>query len=378
MAEDEAESKRLAELERRWREEPGARVFLQLAEEYRRTGRAEDALEVLEKELEKNPQHVAAQVARGRCLLELERSEEAVRTLDTVLDQDAAHLVARKLLVETHIRRGDAPAARRQLDLYTNFAGADPEVDELRQRIQGLLLADAEPVPEASAAGEAAAAGEPPPPTAEASRRLSSLPAAEPFPGLGRELQGRLANGAGDVFSDSRHRAAPAAADPAAAAPEAGPPAAPESSSGLAGEPARDDDDDTLPLGLGPMISARGAESEAPEGPGDGGVAALGDGEPPAVSVAEEAAAEEPPATVTLGQLYLRQGHVTEARRIFQRVLESDPGNPAAREGLASLAGDQAAAEQDPPQGLLLAQRKVQALERYLALLRRGVERDVP
>ena len=43
----------------------------------------------------------------------------------------------------------------------------------------------------------------------------------------------------------------------------------------------------------------------------------------------------EPAATATLGELYLRQGHLGEAERIFREVLRREPDNAAAREGLA-------------------------------------------
>jgi hypothetical protein len=46
----------------------------------------------------------------------------------------------------------------------------------------------------------------------------------------------------------------------------------------------------------------------------------------------------EPAATVTLGELYLRQGHLTEAGRIFQEVLRHEPDSSAAQEGLERLA----------------------------------------
>lgn len=47
----------------------------------------------------------------------------------------------------------------------------------------------------------------------------------------------------------------------------------------------------------------------------------------------------EPAATVTLGELYLRQGHTAEAERIFREVLEREPDNTAARAGLEQLGG---------------------------------------
>ena len=39
--------------------------------------------------------------------------------------------------------------------------------------------------------------------------------------------------------------------------------------------------------------------------------------------------------TVTLGNLYLLQGHRAEAERIFRRILRTDPDNRAARQALA-------------------------------------------
>ncbi|HEX2465540.1 MAG TPA: tetratricopeptide repeat protein [Thermoanaerobaculia bacterium] len=56
---------------------------------------------------------------------------------------------------------------------------------------------------------------------------------------------------------------------------------------------------------------------------------------------ASAGALAEPPAddvglvTVTLGNLYLLQGHRAEAERIFRRILRTDPDNGAARQALA-------------------------------------------
>ena len=50
-------------------------------------------------------------------------------------------------------------------------------------------------------------------------------------------------------------------------------------------------------------------------------------------------AAHSPTPTVTLGELYLAQGHRREAAEIFEQILRADPGNRRAREGLESLRG---------------------------------------
>ena len=52
-----------------------------------------------------------------------------------------------------------------------------------------------------------------------------------------------------------------------------------------------------------------------------------------------QGAAHSPTPTVTLGELYLAQGHRREAAEIFEQVLRAEPGNRRAREGLESLRG---------------------------------------
>jgi hypothetical protein len=57
----------------------------------------------------------------------------------------------------------------------------------------------------------------------------------------------------------------------------------------------------------------------------------------PAASESAAAAAAHPPAerpTVTLGQLYLDQGHFAEARRVFAALLDEEPDHEVARRGL--------------------------------------------
>jgi tetratricopeptide (TPR) repeat protein len=96
----------------------------------------------------------------------------------------------------------------------------------------------------------------------------------------------------------------------------------------------------------------------APEPPGEPGSEEVPEPEPEPEAVAEEVAPPEdiapPPApepepepsfappeegrpTVTLGRLYLRQGHLGEAETIFREVLVREPGNEEARRGLEEV-----------------------------------------
>jgi tetratricopeptide (TPR) repeat protein len=106
-----------------------------------------------------------------------------------------------------------------------------------------------------------------------------------------------------------------------------------------------------------------------------------------AAPVPPPAPAAGPVATVTLGELYLRQDHPGEAKRIFEEVLRREPDNAVAREALAQLAAGQrplaardllAGYEPGEEGGEAEAKaRKAFLLNSYLKRLRRGSQRDV-
>jgi hypothetical protein len=115
--------------------------------------------------------------------------------------------------------------------------------------------------------------------------------------------------------------------------------------------------------------------------------------EPAILEAAEVAPAPAPPpvvepvATVTLGELYLRQDHPGEAKRIFEEVLRREPDNATAREALAELATRQrplaardllAGYEPGEEGGETEAKaRKRFLLNSYLKRLRRGSQSHV-
>jgi hypothetical protein len=89
------------------------------------------------------------------------------------------------------------------------------------------------------------------------------------------------------------------------------------------------------------------------------------------------------PGTATLGELYLRQGHLGEAQKIFHQVLERDPDNEVALRGLEAIARRRTAALTAPellggeePQVKGLTSRKILLLQRYLQQLRAGAARQ--
>ncbi len=94
------------------------------------------------------------------------------------------------------------------------------------------------------------------------------------------------------------------------------------------------------------------------------------------------------PASATLGELYLAQGHLDEAEDSFRSVLQSRPGDSAALAGLDSVRqqrGDEATAFAEELPGVEesnvivggLTARKAALLKDYLERIRRGARRHV-
>ena len=411
MADSRESEQRLSLLRRRWEEDRTSLAFLPLAEEYRRLGRLGEALSVLEAGLAANPNYRSAHVALGRCRLELGDVHGAIDAFEQVLGQDPTQLVANKLLVEAYLRADRPAAAQDRLDMYALLNERDPELPILRRRIaaevaeqsQRIEVRPLAPVAEAEEpldstldeTGPAAAPVEEPVPPraapipvpAPVAEEVFSLPSVaarpigappwlaarvpesgEPFSGLGhagdreRYLRGLASGGVfglpGKVVAEVPQSTAPATAPLVAVeALSAAPPAAPE------------------PLALAPLAAPLVTPELAP---------------PPVVveprvsevpvqpTASEPARPAQPELTATLGELYLRQGHLGEAEGIFRRILEVEPANLAALAGLEEVRNRRRAVPSEAGGAASgVSARKASALRNYLERVRRGASRHV-
>ncbi len=393
---------RVTQLRRRWDADRTSRLFLQLAEEYRQLGRLRESVEVLDAGLVEHPGYLSALVAKGRCHLELGEPQAAREALERVVRQDATQAVASKLLVRSYLDLGELVRARERLTLYALLHETDPDIAELRRRLDAPEPATPPlAVVETSGPNDqpvAAAVGEEPltPARSDAmnedifdlgipSGRPVEGPPSDDLFGLYQETQPRPAallldleaetareNGDGEIFpglggGESRRRWAdglklggifdltPLEVPPHfAAAPAALAEYTPFRFE--AEEPAPIFIPDRSPLSLGfepPLVASQLPEPIArpalPE------LLALPE-IPEALVVPEVQAVEESPVTrtgdsetVTLAELYLGQGHRAEALRILDQVLLREPTNPAARALFAQIRGDVPIASESEP-----------------------------
>ena len=415
-------SDRIDQLKARLDRDPTSRVFLQLAEEYRRGGSLPEAIGILRAGLEAHPSYIAARVVLGRSLLEAGQPGAAVRELERAVDLDPTQLVANRLLVEAHLAEGRPEKARERLELYRLLNDRDDEIVRLDERILELGGPPAAlPARHRFEAAEPTAAVEPdsvaeeidpeaPPSTTEMAAPARGRGRSEQpfgpirFPGAGARIVTALAaEGVFVVRAAVAEELRPVAADPSVeqrtpepirveappvftfgeaeveTATPAGAVAAPEAP---ALEPvfeiADESGTETEPVeaAITPSVSPAGDEPEPREAPAT---------EPEATAESGEATRS----TTTLGELYLAQGHLADAEESFAAVLQTRPDDRAALLGLEEVRrrrreAEEAFLDQDEPDreevaapgtalaGGGLTSRKILLLRDFLNRMRRG------
>jgi tetratricopeptide (TPR) repeat protein len=106
-----AENPRIEELRRRVEADPASIAFAALAEEYRRSGAYQDAINTCRVGLQRHPSYLSARVTLGRALLEIGDYAAARQELDTVLKSAPENLAAIRGLAEIDERVGGAQPA---------------------------------------------------------------------------------------------------------------------------------------------------------------------------------------------------------------------------------------------------------------------------
>lgn len=118
-------------LKERMDRDPLSRAFLQLAEEYRRMGRYEEAVEVCLDGLSRHPSYHTARIALGRNYLEGGNLEDARRALGEVFESMPENHRAGKLLAQTLDRLGERSAAAEICREVLRHYPGDEEIESM-------------------------------------------------------------------------------------------------------------------------------------------------------------------------------------------------------------------------------------------------------
>jgi tetratricopeptide (TPR) repeat protein len=161
---------RVDELKKRYEENP-RRFFAPLANEYRKAGDLEAAIDLCRMHLEEQPGHLSGHIVFGQALFESARPDEAKKAFEAALTLDPENLIALRHLGDIARAEGDAPAATLW---YQRVLDADPRNDEVIALIDGLKRQPA-PVSTVVVAEQTA-----PPPVPQYAVEAPALPPAEP------------------------------------------------------------------------------------------------------------------------------------------------------------------------------------------------------
>ncbi len=136
----------IEKLERRY-EDDASKWFAQLAEAYRKNGRLDDALHLLNLHLEDRPTYVSALIVLGRCHMDKNSLDDARGAFERVVGIDPQNIIALKALAEVAERSGDAGLAEQWL---TQLVESDPSNDDAvaalaRVRTEGVAAPVVEP-----------------------------------------------------------------------------------------------------------------------------------------------------------------------------------------------------------------------------------------
>jgi len=302
----QASSPKIEELRFRLKTDPKSRLFFPLAEELRKIDQYGEAEQVLRAGLAQHPTYLSAWVSLGRVLREAHKQQEAVEALIKALHLDPGNVVAARLLADSYQDLGERLEAIKKYKLVRALLPTDDE--ELDAKIAKL---DQELNAPPHAPAPFLAEAEPPP-----------LPETEMLP----------PSSGGEVFGDTD-----------------------------AGDTTADRE---------PMRAAH-ADSPFEEPVTDFTAAAVTIEKPMGFSIATPPLAAETPTawsdiksdvtnTVTMADLYAKQGATDKAREIYQSILQREPGNAEVQsklDGLSSAGGGRNA--------------KVDKLEQWLAKVKK-------
>jgi len=124
-----ADNPRIEDLRRRVQKDPASIAFAQLAEELRRAGEHQEAVDACRAGLATHPGYLSARVTLGRALLELDQLDEAQAELEVVLASASENLAAIRGLAEIFHRRGSLAEALKHYRTALALAPNDPDLE---------------------------------------------------------------------------------------------------------------------------------------------------------------------------------------------------------------------------------------------------------
>ncbi|GAB4488414.1 MAG: hypothetical protein OHK006_18820 [Thermodesulfovibrionales bacterium] len=128
--------KEIEKLREKVAKDPNSKLFVPLADEYRKEGMLDEAIEVLTKGLEKQPSYTSARVALGKIYLEKSMLAEAQKEFEGVVKSVPDNLFAQKKLAEIYRDTGQSDLALKAFRSVLRLNPMDEETISIIKEIE--------------------------------------------------------------------------------------------------------------------------------------------------------------------------------------------------------------------------------------------------
>src|SRR3954447_7177373 len=306
---------KIEELRLRLKADAKSRIFYPLAEELRKVSQFAEAEQVLRTGLNTHPTYLSAWVSLGRVLRDVGRNEQAAEALNKALQLDPGNVVAARILADAYLALGEKVEAIKKYKLVHALLPSDQELEATIERLE-LELHPPAPAPIEPVAIPEAAPEQPP--------VLDETPwAAEPEPDVfaAAEAEGAHEQQVEEATGD---------AEPMSAAHAESPFEEPAADAGYSADAFAIEHPQTMHVEEAPLVAELPTDV-VPEEPAD------------VFAMAPDLPAPSPDdfsKTITMADLYAKQGLVDEARDIYEDILARDPNNDDVRARLNALDAD--------------------------------------
>ncbi len=125
----------IARLAERYSKDPKSRIFVQLADAYRKNNMVDEALEVLKQGLQHHPQYPLAYLILGKCYFDKRMYAQAREALEKTIEYDPVNIVALRLLAQVCENLKDEAC---QIKAYKGIISIDPTDEMAKNKLTQL------------------------------------------------------------------------------------------------------------------------------------------------------------------------------------------------------------------------------------------------
>jgi len=358
-----ASNPKIEELRGRLKADPKSRLFFPLAEELRKVSQLTEAEQVLLGGLGTHPTYLSAWVSLGRVQRELGKNDEAVESLTKALQIDPGNVVAARILADAYLALGEKVEAIKKYKLVHALLPSDEELEAVIERLE-LELHPPAPVPvsEEPPQFESIAMPEPAPEQPAVSDEMPWT--SEPEPDV-------FAQAEAEVEHQQEVEQETGDSEPMAAAHAESPFEEPAADFGYTADAFSIEQPDAMHVEPAPVSAELAADVFEP---------ATDEPMPfPMTAELPAPASDDFSKTLTMADLYAKQGLVDEARDIYEDILMRDPNNDAVRAKMDALShpspsfGEEERGPElvEAPDEGALPQARIARLENWLAKVAR-------